>query len=126
MIHLDTSALVGALAGTGRLGPTLRAVVETGERIQVSTFVLYEWLRGPRTAEEIAAQQALFPRETAIVFGPAEAVLAAELYRGLRRPRARTTDFAVAACALVQGASLWTLNPEDFEDIPGLTLYRAP
>ena len=126
MIHLDTSALVAALAGTRNLGQGLRTTMETGERIQVCTLVLYEWLRGPRTAEEIAAQQALFPREAAIVFGPAEAVLAAELYRSLRRQRTRATNFAVAACALIQEASLWTLTPEDFEDIPGLTLYRVP
>jgi len=125
VIHLDTSALVGALAGTRKLAPALRKIVETGDRIQVSTLVLYEWLRGPRTTEEIAAQEALFPRDAAIAFGPTEAALAAELYRTLRRQRTRATDFAVAACALVQGASLWTLNPDDFEDVPGLTLYRT-
>lgn len=125
MIHLDTSALVGALAGTRNLSSALRTIVDSGERTQLSTVVLYEWLRGPRTAEEVAAQQALFPPETAIAFGPTEAALAAELYRSLPRQRARATDFAVAACALGQGAWLWTLNPEDFEDIPGLALYRT-
>jgi len=29
---------------------------------------------------------------------------------------------AVAACALTNGAALWTLNPKDFSDIPGLRL----
>jgi predicted nucleic acid-binding protein len=125
VIHLDTSALVGSLGETGRAGPVLRTIVETGERIQISTLVLYEWLRGPRTADELAHQQALFPDERAIAFGPAEAALAAELYRRLRHRRARSIDFAVAACALVHGASLWTLNSPDFEDIPGLSLYRA-
>ena len=124
MIHLDTSALVGALSRTARHEATLRQIVDAGERTQISTPVLYEWLRGPRTSEEIAAQRALFPDETAVGFGPAEATLAAGLYRTLRRPRTRATDLAVAACALVQGATLWTLNPQDFADVPGLTLYR--
>lgn len=125
MIHLDTSSLVGALAETRTHGGTLRRIVERRERLQICTLVLYEWLRGPRTVEETAARAALFPDETAVVFGPTEAGVAADLYRSLRRPRARGVDLAVAACALVHGASLWTLNPEDFEDIPGLSIYRT-
>jgi len=31
-------------------------------------------------------------------------------------------DLAIAACALTHEAALWTLNPEDFRDIPGLRL----
>jgi predicted nucleic acid-binding protein len=124
VIHLDTSALIGALSRTGRHEGTLRQIVDAGERTQISTPVLYEWLRGPRTSEEIAAQRALFPDETAVGFGPAEARLAAELYRNRRRPRSRAADLAVAACALVQGATLWTLDPQDFADVPGLALYR--
>ena len=99
--------------------------MEAGERLQISTLVLYEWLRGPRTDDETTAQQALFPDTAAIAFGSAEATLAAELYRSLRRPRARAIDLAVAACALVHHASLWTLNPDDFSDVPGLILYRG-
>ena len=34
----------------------------------------------------------------------------------------REMDIAIAACAIVNAASLWTLNPGDFPDIPGLTL----
>jgi hypothetical protein len=29
-----------------------------------------------------------------------------------------------SACALVLGARLWTLNPRDFRDLPGLELYQ--
>jgi predicted nucleic acid-binding protein len=32
-------------------------------------------------------------------------------------------DLAIAACAIAREAELWTLNPADFEDIPGLRLY---
>lgn len=31
-------------------------------------------------------------------------------------------DIAIAACAIVRDAELWTLNPADFRDIPGLRL----
>jgi len=38
------------------------------------------------------------------------------------RPRGRELDLAVAASAMVHGAAIWTLNPGDFRDIPGLRL----
>ena len=122
MIHVDTSVLIDALAGPRRSAAALRRVIEEGERILVSTLVLYAWLRGPRRKEELAAQEALFPRASAVAFGVEEAVLAADLYRTVPRPRGRMVDLAVAACALTHGARLWTLNPEDFHDVPNLAL----
>ena len=122
MIHLDTSALVDALTGPQRSAPTLRDLIQQGERVAVSTLVLYEWLRGPRTREEIRAQEALFPSSEAVAFGATEAALAAETYRKMRRPRGREIDLAIAACALAHDAALWTLNRADFSDIAGLML----
>jgi predicted nucleic acid-binding protein len=124
VIHLDSSVLVDALAGPRRSAATLRAAIESGERLQISTLVLYEWLRGPRAPEELAAQEALFPPEDAVPFGPREAEAAARLYRRASRPRVRAVDLAVAACALVHEAAFWTLDPADFRDIPELRLYR--
>ena len=122
MIHLDTSALVAALTGPRAAAPAMRAFVSDGCRIGVSTIVLYEWWRGPRRAAEIEDQEAILPRAEAAEFGVEEALVAFELYRRLRRPRHREIDLAIAACAIVRGAALWTLNPQDFRDIPGLTL----
>lgn len=122
MIHLDTSVLVDALTGPRRSAPALRRHIEDGERLLLSAIVLYEWLRGPRLDAELAAQEALFPRAHAVPFGPDEAARAAELYRSVRRPRGREIDLAVAASALSHGATLWTLDPDDFRDIPGLRL----
>ena len=76
-----------------------------------------------RIEQEVEAQEALFPRITALPFGPEEAALAAELYKGATRARGREIDLAIAACALTHDAELWTLNPEDFADIPGLRLF---
>jgi predicted nucleic acid-binding protein len=125
VIHLDTSVLVDALTGTRHSASALRIVVEQGERVAISTLVLYEWLRGPRVEKELAAQEELFPSEEAVSFGAREAALAARLYRTVPRARQRELDLAVAACALGQGAALWTLNPDDFRDVPGLVLYGA-
>lgn len=91
----------------------------------VPALVLYEWLRGPRTARELTDQEKLFPSAAAVVFDSEDAALSANLYRKLRRARSREIDIAIAACAIRHEAKLWTLNPDDFADIPGLRLYRA-
>ena len=124
MILLDTSVLIDGLSGPRRSAPALRAAIEDGERILLPTLVLYEWLRGPRLPEELAAQEALFPVEQAVSFGAAEAAVAAGLYRTVPRPRGREIDIAIAACALTVDACLWTLNLDDFRDIDGLEFAR--
>ncbi len=62
-------------------------------------------------------------RAEAIPFGSSEAILAADLYRCIGRARSREIDLAIAACAIMRGARLWTQNVTDFSDIPGLTNY---
>ena len=84
--------------------------------------MLYEWLRGPRVQAELLAQESVLPRERAVPFTAEDAVRAAALHRAVPRSRGREIDLAIAACALGQRAALWTLNPDDFRDIPGLTL----
>lgn len=122
MIFVDTSALVDAICGSRRSAPRLRRFFERGERLAISSLVLYEWLRGPRIAVELEIQEELFPAEEAVPFGPAEAIIAANLYRKIRSPRKREIDLAVAAVAIARDAALWTLNEADFHDIPGIQL----
>lgn len=122
MIVVDTSALIDSLTGSRRSGPQLRSFIEDAERLVVPALVLYEWKRGPRLEQELAAQEALFPSSSALPFGPAEAALASELYRTLARARGREIDLAIAAHAILQNATLWTLNQRDFENVPDLEL----
>ena len=126
MIVIDTSILIDALTGPKRSAGALRQNIERGERMLIPAIVLYEWLRGPRRREELAAQEALFPTAAAVPFGSPEAVRASALYKAVGRPRGREIDLAIAAHAIVKDAELWTLNAGDFHDIPGLRLFPAP
>ena len=121
-IHIDTSALIDALTGPRRSLDVLIGLAGEGHRLSLSAIVLYEWLRGPRVRDELSVQEELFPRARAVPFGPEQAVVAARLYAAVKRPGGREIDLAVAACALHDGAALWTLNREDFRDLPGLSL----
>lgn len=124
MIVIDTSALVDALTGPRRSAPKLRDMIDRGERLLLPTLVLYEWLRGPRLPEELAAQAALLPAEEAVAFTAEEAAVAARLYAELPRARGRELDLAIAAHAVVRSATIWTLNRGDFTDLPGLVILR--
>ena len=123
-IHLDTSVLVDALTGPRRSFRALERTIAAGHVIGVSTLVLYEWRRGPRTVEEVDAQESLWPAADAREFGAAEAERASEMYHRLKKARGRDMDIAIAACAVQQRARLWTLNPEDFRDLPSVELYE--
>jgi predicted nucleic acid-binding protein len=120
-MQVDTSILISSLAGEKINAEAFDRVIES-EAIQICSLVLFEWLRGPRLPGELAIQEFLFPKELVIPFGVPEAELSAELYRTLPRGAKREIDLGIAACAILRGDTLWTLNPADFKDIPGLRL----
>src|SRR5262249_10124754 len=122
MIQLDTSALIDSLTGKRRSEPRLRQLIENSERVYLSALVVFEWRRGPRSAEEVQDQTELFPEAEIIPFTIREAAIAADLYRLVKRARGREVDLAIAACAIAHNAALWTLNRDDFKDIPDLKL----
>lgn len=122
IVHLDTSALVDALTGRRRSLPRLRELAREGHRLKLSAPVLYEWLRGPRTLGELQDQETLLPRSAAVPFDTEAVATAADLYAELDKVRSREMDLAIAACAIAHDAALWTLNEEDFRDVPGLKL----
>jgi predicted nucleic acid-binding protein len=123
LIHLDTSVLVDAFTGERRSLLRVRRATAKGDVTTFSTIVLYEWLRGPRSDSEKQAVSAFFDVDLLAAFGRLEAERAADLYRRVKGARQRQADLAIAACAIECGASLWTLNRSDFDDIPGLSVY---
>ena len=60
IIHLDTSVLVDALSGDRASMPHLRAIFVEGHDVTMSTLVLWEWRRGPRSGAELDRQEELF------------------------------------------------------------------
>ena len=55
MIVLDTSVLIDGLTGLKRSAAAIRGLLAEGEQIRLTALVLYDWLRGPRLSEELAA-----------------------------------------------------------------------
>jgi len=108
----------------GQKRTQLREAFGAGHRVNCSTIALYEWLRGPRTTEQLVAQEALIPTVETVPLGVLEAFRASVLFSALGRPRKRGVHVAIAACAIASGAVLWTGPTRDFHDVPGLTLYR--
>lgn len=122
IVHLDTSFLVASIVPPQTSHQDLLKLYERGYRARLSTVVLYEWERGPRTEDQIATCRELFPFAEIVDFTIQAAERAAAIYRELRRPRGREIDIMIAACAIEDGAAIKTLNPDDFSDIPGLEL----
>ena len=124
LIHVDTSVLLDAFTGPRRSLAMLESATMKGEVVTFCSIVLYEWLRGPRTEDEVESVRAFFETDRLATFGEDDAKTAAALYHRVKRARSRQADLAIAACAVEQGAALWTLNTGDFDDVPGLTLYQ--
>jgi predicted nucleic acid-binding protein len=124
LIHVDTSVLVDAFTGTRRSLVPLESATIKGDVVTFCSIVLYEWLRGPRTEDEVETVRVFFETDRLATFGERDARTAAALFRQVKRARHRQADLAIAACAIEEGAALWTLNAADFDDVPGLRLYQ--
>ena len=119
-LHVDTDFLVYALASAG---PERRRLVELAEAehaIQISAIAWYEFSRGPRTPEQLAAAASFFPEDGIISFSAPIAAAAAGVFRLLGCPRRRAADIAIGVTAASCGATLVTRNARDFAGIPDL------
>ena len=124
MIVIDTSVLVDSFTGARRSLHLLGDLLDRGERVIMTSIVLYEWLRGPRVRQELVDQEDIFRSASVVAFDMTDAARAADIYKRVRSPRGREIDLAIAAMALNRDAAVWTLNPIDFGDIPNLRLIR--
>jgi predicted nucleic acid-binding protein len=123
--HLDTDFLIRALARpSGAEFRRLEELAESDAVFEMSALAWYEFARGPRKPEELAAALAFLGPGAIQDFAELAAERAAEIFRRRRAKRRRAGDVAIAAAALLRGATLLTGNARDFEDIDGLILDR--
>ena len=124
--HLDTDCLV--LATAHRRGPEHDRLLELlGSRafVEISAIAWYEFVRGPRTPEVLAAARSVFGENGILPFDEAVAERAGDLFRGSVASRRRAADLAIAAHAITRRAVLLTHNPRDYTGIEGLEVETS-
>lgn len=112
MIHLDTSFLVRALVPGTAEDTLLRDWLRSGQSLRLSAICLAEFLCGPLDLSHRALVTQLFREPEP--FLQADAATAARLFNLAGRRRGSFVDCMIAATALRLGASLATVNPDDF------------
>lgn len=125
-VHLDADFLVKAVSTSGDERSRLLKIAGDETPIGMSVIAWYEFVRGPRTPEQLALASVLVEEDDVIAFDSALAQTAGETFRRLGSPRRRANDIAIGTTAAAQGAILWTLNGEDFAGIPNLELGPEP
>jgi tRNA(fMet)-specific endonuclease VapC len=122
---LDTSMVINL--------PRLTDPIALPDIPLISTITLAELSVGPlvaSTERERANRQAVLQQAEAdfdpLPFDAAAARafgrVAAALRRNGRKPQARGYDAMIAAVALARGLPIYTSNPDDFQNIDGLTV----
>lgn len=88
----------------------------------MSAWARYEFLRGPRTPEQLATASLMLGDSGVVPASADIAEEAAEVFRALGAPRRRVADILIGVTARTCGATLLSRNAADFAGIPGLTL----
>ncbi len=121
--HLDTDYLVLATSHRrGREHDRLLELLGSRAFVELSAIAWYEFVRGPRGPEALAAARSVFGEGGVLPFDESIAERAANLFRGASAARRRAADLAIAAHALSRRAILLTHNPRDYAGIEGLTV----
>lgn len=123
MIHLDTDFLIRALITDSREDARMRAWLERGESVEVSSITWAEFLCGP-VSLHAAEEAAELLGEPASLTG-LDATLAARLFNETGRRRGSLADCLIAATAINAGATLATSNLADFRRFEAMGLELA-
>ncbi len=112
-VHLDTSFLIRALRAGTRQDKMLRALLEAGRELSMSSIAWAELLCGPLDGRQLAMARRI--TSELIPFTDKDAALTAELFNESGRSRGSLTDCMIAATALRCNARLATANQADFK-----------
>ena len=118
--HLDTDFLIFAVAEDGAERARLRDLAASEAIIEMSAIAWYEFCRGPRTPEQLAAARDLLGDEGVVPFTREASELAADQFRRLGSPRRRAADVAIGLTAAQREAVLLSGNQRDFAGVDGL------
>lgn len=119
-VHLDTDFLIFALAASGPERRRLLELAQSEAEIEMSAVAWYEFVRGPRTPEQLAVGRSLFAGDAIIPLSEELAEQAGEVFRILGSPRRRAADVAIGVTAAARDALLLSRNAGDFAGIAGL------
>ena len=123
-VMLDTSVAIPLRDGDLSVRARLRAL---SEPVILPSLTLAELEAGARGADaDVRRDRLAVLIETleVIPFQAEEARAYGDIVRALGFSRSKVLDRMIAAQAIVAGATLATLNPADFHDIPGLSLLE--
>lgn len=127
---VDTDIVIDHLEQLPAATALIERLISDGVAVSVITYMeAYQGvLRSPARDEAEARFAAFLDAVPILPFSPAVARRCAELREQLRREgkrvRARALDLLTAATALEHGLAVVTRNVADYDDIPGLDLYR--
>jgi predicted nucleic acid-binding protein len=121
-VHLDTSFLIKALVPGTREDQQLRAWLQQGTDIAMSSVAWAEFLCGPVSRDDRRRARTVIGMP--LTLAEEEATRAAELFNASGRRRGSLPDCLIAATALKAGAAVATSNPADFRrfERAGLTI----
>lgn len=117
-VHLDASYLIRCLTEREEW-LKLEALGQSDRPIQMSAIAWYEFCRGPRTPQQVAAARSFLLEDGVLAFTEDLAEAAANVFRR-QGSRARVADIAIGTTAVAYSARLLTHNREDFNVVPGL------
>jgi predicted nucleic acid-binding protein len=111
-IHLDTCFLIRALVPGTDADHRLREWLSNGHRLCMDSIAWTEFLCGPlEPSERTLAEKIVTER---IDYSEQDARRAAEFFNATGRRRGTLADCMIAASAKERGATLATLNSQDF------------
>lgn len=120
MIVVDTNIVIAYFAEEARIVEKIESAVTSGETIIVPTIVIAETLAYPHIDEALTARIHYW-LETGVIVKAFDLPIAEKAAAIRRATRIKLTDCAIAATALIHGATLSTRD-QQFKKVSGLTI----